>query len=348
MKLSLLPILFLFTLPLFSQYQFLINDRQGYLYTYDPDSCTTSYVGLVGMYDIAICPNGEIYSNNFSVIYHFNQVSQQNTQITDIFPSGINALLALDNDYLLTFSESSLYRVSIQDGSNIVIGTMPGSTSAGDLVYLNGYFYLTSETNELWRFRLSEDYSALLEYSVVGILDSPFQRMYGVMKTGAFIKGTGGCNPIEDIDTQRLIGFEDRNAYEIDVNTAHCTLICEDLPIDSINGAASIATQEIISPVPPAPIGLNVELPNIFTPNNDGINDFFQPTSFSVIDLFEITIFNRWGNVVYSSENSLAGWDGTTANGEKAIEGVYFYRCRYIRHCPDEEKEQQGYLELVR
>ena len=65
---------------------------------------------------------------------------------------------------------------------------------------------------------------------------------------------------------------------------------------------------------------------NIFTPNGDGINDAFRVEfKGDLVDCAEILIFNRWGDVVYTSNVERSGWDGRTQSGDKAPPGTYFY-----------------------
>ena len=68
-------------------------------------------------------------------------------------------------------------------------------------------------------------------------------------------------------------------------------------------------------------------IPNVITPNGDGTNDFFI-LSEAYFKTYNVLIFNRWGNVVYSLENQsgTALWDGKTLNGTPCTDGVYFYR----------------------
>lgn len=66
-----------------------------------------------------------------------------------------------------------------------------------------------------------------------------------------------------------------------------------------------------------------LEVPNVFTPNNDGINDEFR-VAFKSIKEFHIWIYNRWGRLVYSSDDPGKGWDGTI-NGRPASVGTYYY-----------------------
>lgn len=74
-------------------------------------------------------------------------------------------------------------------------------------------------------------------------------------------------------------------------------------------------------------------IPNVFTPNNDGMNDFFIlkeiETSVKSIKSFQITILTRWGNKVYKFSGSPKEWEGWNGkidgDGKDATEGVYYY-----------------------
>lgn len=69
-------------------------------------------------------------------------------------------------------------------------------------------------------------------------------------------------------------------------------------------------------------------LPNAFTPNGDGLNDFFKAKMFCNISAFDLQIFDRWGQKVFESHNSSNGWDGTYS-GNKMMTGVYIYLLKY-------------------
>ena len=70
--------------------------------------------------------------------------------------------------------------------------------------------------------------------------------------------------------------------------------------------------------------GLTLEIPNVFTPNNDGANDFFTINSSGVKEI-ALQMFNRWGEKLYEFTGPKASWDGLAANGAKVPEGTYFY-----------------------
>ncbi len=69
-------------------------------------------------------------------------------------------------------------------------------------------------------------------------------------------------------------------------------------------------------------------LPNVFTPNNDDINDRFKAFQFTSVERINLTIFNRWGRVVYETNDPWFEWDGKNMNNNRdCVEGVYFYIC---------------------
>jgi gliding motility-associated-like protein len=65
-------------------------------------------------------------------------------------------------------------------------------------------------------------------------------------------------------------------------------------------------------------------LPNIFSPNNDGVNDVFKPIIAGLTSM-KLTIYNRYGTIIFSSDRINAFWDGRTTSGEPCSSGVYFY-----------------------
>lgn len=65
-------------------------------------------------------------------------------------------------------------------------------------------------------------------------------------------------------------------------------------------------------------------IPNSFTPNNDGLNDTFIPQGI-YINEFEMLIFNRWGNLVYKTDDITQPWNGKTGNDNIVQADVYVY-----------------------
>lgn len=79
------------------------------------------------------------------------------------------------------------------------------------------------------------------------------------------------------------------------------------------------------------------ELPNVFTPNADGANDFFRPClPYRFVSSVDFKVFNRWGQMVFETNNPEIMWDGTDQNNAKLLaEDVYFYTCIVNLSCID-------------
>jgi gliding motility-associated-like protein len=85
------------------------------------------------------------------------------------------------------------------------------------------------------------------------------------------------------------------------------------------NGTCPASTDDVI---------INVGeffIPNGFSPNGDGINDFFMIPGFGFWENIEIQILNRWGNVVYENTNYQNNWDGKNSSNQDLADDTYFY-----------------------
>jgi gliding motility-associated-like protein len=111
---------------------------------------------------------------------------------------------------------------------------------------------------------------------------------------------------------------------------------CDILAIDSFyinvvgyslgcDGSKDTVSKNISLPVRKAEYSYNV--PNVFTPNGDGINDefFLKKDAFDrCFDALSIKVYNRWGQMVYESEDAKFTWDGKDDSGSEVSEGTYF------------------------
>lgn len=88
-------------------------------------------------------------------------------------------------------------------------------------------------------------------------------------------------------------------------------------------------------------------VPNSFTPNNDGKNEIFLPRVNDVTN-YELIIYNRWGELIFYTNNPEIGWDGFI-EGKPAPEGVYVWRIHYAKiGTPDEMMVRNGNVTLIR
>jgi gliding motility-associated-like protein len=91
----------------------------------------------------------------------------------------------------------------------------------------------------------------------------------------------------------------------------------------------------------------DVYIPNSFTPNDDDRNDVFSPTFQCDYSYFSLTIFDRWGNTVYTSTNINAKWDGKF-KGIPCPDDVYVYRLEAIQKGNDKKTVRNGHISLFR
>lgn len=91
---------------------------------------------------------------------------------------------------------------------------------------------------------------------------------------------------------------------------------------------------------------LTVIVPNVFTPNGDGVNDAFH-VNIKGAKSAEGYIYNRWGQLLFSWDVLNASWDGMAANGEKCPDATYYYLIKVIDK-KDKEHLFPGYVLLIR
>ena len=86
--------------------------------------------------------------------------------------------------------------------------------------------------------------------------------------------------------------------------------------------------------------------PDIFSPNGDGINDSFNV---SVVgqDSFELIIYDRWGNQLFSTNDPREGWDGTYPNGDEVPQDVYMYKV-LMTNKGTGEKVEKGRVSIIK
>lgn len=87
-------------------------------------------------------------------------------------------------------------------------------------------------------------------------------------------------------------------------------------------------------------------IPDAFSPNNDGLNEVFRPQLIN-FEQFEMHIFNRWGEHLFSTNDPSLGWDGTY-KGEILPAGMYLYSMRFITTEDAQFRNFSGILHLMK
>lgn len=96
---------------------------------------------------------------------------------------------------------------------------------------------------------------------------------------------------------------------------------------------------------------LEFELPNAFTPNGDGKNDVFKPrTSLGVVKI-KFEVYNRWGEVLYRTNDPGINWTGKDKNNKDLADGVYYYTCLvegFQQNNSQAIEQRKGFIQLIR
>ena len=93
------------------------------------------------------------------------------------------------------------------------------------------------------------------------------------------------------------------------------------------------------------------ELPNVFTPNGDGRNDLLEPRVRCFVERVDLKIYNRWGQLVFETENPSIEWNGQNLTGEDLPAGTYYYVGQVFERrfagVVASEAPISGYVELI-
>lgn len=157
----------------------------------------------------------------------------------------------------------------------------------------NFYFPVTISNGTTADFALN--YTSLLPNSIINLTDNSINA-----STWNWDLGNGYNSNLQNPQTS----YYNTGTYTITLITT-----------DSLGCTDTITKEILIQP--------GILIPNIFTPNGDGINDVFLIPQIGLLD-YTIELFNRWGQLLYSGREGTAAWDGTTPTGEKCPEGTYF------------------------
>lgn len=119
----------------------------------------------------------------------------------------------------------------------------------------------------------------------------------------------------------------------VEYGTHFVTLTCDNsLCKDTIVAAFKVKTSYL-------------EMPSVFTPNGDGVNDEFRPTYTSIKE-YKIWIYNTMGKEMYESDDITVGWDGTHKGHEAPI-GAYYYVVK-AKGVDNQQYKLKGTVNLVR
>ena len=189
------------------------------------------------------------------------------------------------------------------------------------------------------------------DYSVVGIISgcATFPKMTYVEVQALPVPNLGNDSTLCEADPVTLdAGQYVRYEWQDGSAEPYFTLTTEGIYWVEVRDELGCAGRDSIFFRESCPTTLYV--PSAFSPNGDGSNDLFLPRGQDLL-AYHLRIFNRWGTVIFETQNIDEGWDGRTASGQLAPEGVYVWMVDYagqrIRGS-DYRKQEAGTVTLIR
>ena len=88
-----------------------------------------------------------------------------------------------------------------------------------------------------------------------------------------------------------------------------------------------------------------LEVPNVFTPNMDGYNDYFKVRT-NGVNNYEFSVYSKSGVLVYKSEAGIISWDGRSLSGIEMQPGLYYYVIQQVDGEP--KLERKGFIQLIK
>ena len=112
------------------------------------------------------------------------------------------------------------------------------------------------------------------------------------------------------------------------------------LEVQNANGCVAKASEKV-------EVFYNLSMPNAFTPNGDGHNDLFRIPPLLNLTIERFSVYNRWGALVFTTNNSLVGWDGRMG-GQDEPAGTYVWTVSYYDPLTHQTVMKKGTVELIR
>jgi len=336
-----------------SSFSFLIADQSG-LYSIlvvDSNGCeSTDSINILGIQQLNI-NLGEDTLLCTTLSFTLNAGVGYDTYLWNDSSTGETLSINNTGQFYVTVSESGC---TASDTINVMFDTPPVSVLQDSLncildsVLLNPgsgaitYLWNSGETSQtLWADN-SGLYSVTLTNNICSVVDSIFVNLYSnndiyplsdtTLCEGDIIElivPAGFDNYLwSNGTTQNMLTVSTTGLYWINISS------CGANWTDSVSVIYKPSISDII-------------IPNVFTPNNDGVNDKFVMSGYNDIPaFFELTIYDRWGLLIFTTNDYINGWDGTY-NGTLVTDGVYYFILNMESFC-GQKLSNNNFLTLFR
>lgn len=299
-----------------------LSTTLSYLYKIYPKNNLTIPVSLTPFYTGAITPQVTIDEKNktycfFNSLYQIVSVSLNTGNVVSVTNTNLGTN---QTNFGLNYNtnDSLLYTVLVDNNTHqaflrkVNVNTLSIFTFSSNIAQATSSSLFFPSKNTIIDFRHNVFCFTQKNYSI------PYPAKNIVMNEIDIVSGTIlSIKPMINDDDDFYIGF----------------IYAEPCPCNLIDNCPSDDESTII-------------IPNVFTPNNDDVNDYFSVKTHN-INNFNCQIYNRWGQLMFEFNDTNSNWNGNTKNQSPCSNGVYFYQITYTDG-GNKTISKTGHIQLLR
>lgn len=291
----------------------------------------------------------KVQSNNSFFKYKFSapgrymvRIIQVPDTITDTFD-----IVSCKVDSLQWTLSGKCRRDTFYFSSNLIAGV---NAVLWEIDEGNGFYVASTQVSFKKYFHANSQFTVRL----IGLNDTLTQTIYLQVCDTLEWSYTGLCFEDDLRATSNLVGGLDSAIWQINYGNGYNTISTQTQLRLQFDSAISFKLRLIgMNDTLERSIALrdcnsacNIKIPNVFTPNDDLLNDQFNYSAPCLLESPELLIYNRWGELLFESHTQGEGWDGRY-NSKFCPDGLYLYVLSYT----DERKNRivvNGLIHLIR
>ena len=294
--------------------------------------------------------DGNIFSNSYSTnlspgeyilnITGLNGCSALDTNVIIATQEEVNLINPATNNKLCMFNYGDILSITASSGNDLPGTWEYTTTTGGNLNFLNDFASTTFTATEYGEYTITFTDNLCQESDQVSFIITP----------GAYFE-------VEDYDVcegytqlvQATIQTPDQYIESLEWSNGQTG---KSITVSSENNYVLTMSTGCGTPYSDTAFVnyriCDIEMPNIFTPNGDGVNDtYLIKGDKEIFKEFNIVITNRWGNIITEYNDPSGIWDGTNNKGEIVEDGVYFYNVQAVT-LQDEAIAKKGFIQVIK
>jgi gliding motility-associated-like protein len=290
---------------------------------------SSSVTNNTGTYTVTVT-NSAGCSDSATVSVTVNQSPGAPLTTGDTTCTGMPLILTANGSGVINWYSNASLTTLVMANSNTYSPVLSSNSSAT--------YYVTSTSADGCTGSIST--AAASNYNIVaGASASPVS---GFIPLSVSFTNTSSGVDANDSYTWNMNGNLFSTGFEPDhVFTTEGTYVISMIVTDIESGCTDTATLDIF-----ADGEVTYTIPNIFTPNDDNVNDGFEIISHGIVQL-HVVIYDRWGLKMYEFNGVHSAWDGRTTSGVEVTDGTYFYLFN-AKGANGKEYKENGHVIIMR